>query len=163
MVGMTVIRSGILLVSLLFAHSLALAAEQPALTWSDRVTVEQESGDLVDTPPIVQVGEISLSRFSQMQSVTLQETLKVDAYDGPETVYVFKVWQGGASQGEQLMLVTLSQQGLDILGPHETDFETLKVIPSEGNAGPVFELFRADTASPLVRLEYFTGQLIELN
>lgn len=150
----------LLFVLLCIAPVLAQATELPSLTWSDRITIENADGSLVETPPSVQIGGVSLSRFTRMQNVALEQSLTLVE---EETIFVFRVWQGGASQGEQLMLVTLSKEGADVVGPHPADFETLKILPQSGDLGPVFEVFGSDPSVPVARLEYFDGQLLELN
>ncbi|MES0885315.1 hypothetical protein [Roseibium sp. SCP14] len=139
------------------------AADSETVTWSDRITTEKANGDLVDVPPFVRIGNLPLSRFAQMQSLDLHDTLKIDSGDGTETLFVFRAWQGGASQGEQLMIVSLSPAGLDVLGPYPEDFETVKVRGATPETGPVFELYRADPSIPFRSLEYLNGQLLRLN
>ncbi|WP_162651902.1 hypothetical protein [Lentilitoribacter sp. Alg239-R112] len=148
--------------SLLIPQHAAHALDLPGLTWSDRVSKETADGDIEEVAPYVELGIIRLSRFSQMQSLTLQDTLTIGDGDDVETLFVFRAWQGGASQGEQLMLVTASASGVDVIGPYEQDFEKLVVIQPTGDFGPIFELVGADKEKPLARLEYFDGQLIKL-
>jgi hypothetical protein len=139
------------------------AADGVSLVWSDRITTEKAGGELVDMPPFVRIGDLHLSRFAQMQSLDLHDTLKIESVDGTETLFVFRAWQGGASQGEQLMIVSLSPAGLDVLGPYPEDFETVKVRVPTPQTGPVFELYRADPSIPFRSLEYLNGQLLKLN
>lgn len=150
-----------MVVALAIPHFAVHAQDLPAMVWSDRVANETSDGDIVETAPFVEIGTVRLSRFSQMQSLELQETLRTGK--GDEVLHVFRAWQGGASQGEQLMLVTTSEKGLDVIGPHEQDFESMFINPASGDFGPIFELYGADTNKPLERLEYFDGQLIQLN
>lgn len=133
------------------------ANESYNLSWSDRVSEEQADGTIVDTAPFVHLGNLRLSRFSQMQSLQFQETIATG--DGDEKLHVFTAWQGGASQGEQLMLVTTSKDGIDVIGPHEQDFETMEVVPASADRGPTFLLYGAGDG-PIATLEYFSGQLI---
>lgn len=137
------------------------AQDLPGLIWSDRVSKEVSDGEIIERAPYVEIGTIRLSRFSQMQSLVLQETTVVGEGDDIETLYIFRAWQGGASQGEQLMLVTISEQGVDVIGPYEQNFEKLVVVPAKDDLGPIFELFTNDTNDLPVKLEYFEGQLIE--
>lgn len=140
----------------------AKAQDLPGLIWSDRVSKETTDGDILETAPYVEIGTVRLSRFSQMQALTLQDILTIGEGDDVETLFVFRAWQGGASQGEQLMLVTASQKGVDVIGPFEQGFETMKIRPATVDFGPVFELYGADKNKPIERLEYFDGQLIEI-
>lgn len=141
----------------------AFAQDLPAMTWSDRIAKETSDGSIVETPPMVKIGSISLSRFSQMQSLSLHDTLDISKGDDVERLFVFRAWQGGASQGEQLILVTVSSSGVDIIGPHNQGFETMTIKTPANDVGPVFELYGAKEDKPIARLEYFSGQLIEIN
>ncbi|MEO9457419.1 MAG: hypothetical protein ABJE63_11290 [Lentilitoribacter sp.] len=140
---------------------LADAQGLPDLIWSDRISTKTADGEIKETGLYVEIGTIRLNRFSQMQALILQDTLSVGDDDDVETIFVFRAWQGGASQGEQLMLVTTSAQGVDIIGPHSQDFENLVVISPKDDRGPIFELVGADKEMLLARLEYFDGQLIK--
>lgn len=152
----------LIVASIAFPAIFSQAQDLSGLTWSDRVSKETADGGIVETPPIVEIGTIRLSRFSQMRSLNLQETIDIGSGADKETLYVFRAWQGGASQGEQLMLVTTSKQGVDIIGPHPQDFEKLIIKPANSEFGPIFELYGADKNKPIIALEYFDGQLIEL-
>lgn len=132
-----------------------------ALTWSDRITKETSDGEIVDTQPFVKIGSVGFSRFADMQRIHLHQTLRIESGEDIETLYVFTVWQGGASQGEQLMLVSVSENGVDVIGPYEQDFETLVVKPATSEFGPRFELIGAGSKNSLAKLEYFDGQLLE--
>lgn len=146
----------------LFIPQFAVQAQDlPAIIWADRVAKETNDGGIVESAPFVEIGTVRLSRFSQMQFLSLQETLQTG--NGDEVLHVFRAWRGGASQGEQLMLVTTSKFGVDVIGPYPQDFETLNIVSAKGGYGPIFELFGADANKPLVRLEYFSGQLIEIS
>lgn len=140
----------------------SVMAEPLGLKWSDRVTVETADGDLVDTAPFVKIGPVALSRFALMQRLTLHETLFLQGPTGPRTLYAFRAWQGGAGQGEQLMLVTSRPDGVDVIGPVDPAFETLKILPPLEDTGPVFEFYGEDTKTPLARLEYISGQLLNI-
>ncbi|MEW7007445.1 hypothetical protein [Lentilitoribacter sp. EG35] len=149
--------------ALFIPQFVANAQDLPGLVWSDRVSKETADGDIKETAPYVEIGTIRLSRFSQMQSLTLQDTMTVGSDDEVETLFVFRAWQGGASQGEQLILVTASPNGVDVIGPFAQDFETVTITPATADFGPIFELYGADVDKPIARLEYFDGQLIEIN
>ncbi|MBG6209244.1 hypothetical protein IWQ49_003915 [Labrenzia sp. EL_126] len=149
--------------ALLFPLSAVHAKELPGLTWSDRTSKETADGDIKETPPHVEIGGIRLSRFSQMQALALEDTLTIRGDETPETLYVFQAWQGGASQGEQLMLLSVSSSGVDIIGPYPADFESLKIKPASADTGPVFDLCGPDSQVPSTSLEYFDGQLLKLN
>lgn len=161
MTSMKLLYCAAIALALLIPQFAAHAQDLPGLTWSDRVSKETADGEIMETAPYVEFGTIRLSRFSQMQSLTLQETLATSDADNVETLFVFRAWQGGASQGEQLMLVTASTDGVDVIGPYEQDFESLTTIPSTIASGPIFELYGADKKKLLARLEYFDGQLIK--
>ncbi len=148
--------------SLLFPQVPAYAQDLPSLIWSDRVSLETTDGEIKETAPIVEIGTVRLSRFSQMRSVTLQHTVMIGEGDDAEALFAFRVWQGGASQGEQLMLVTVSALGVDVIGPYQQDFESFEIRPTKGDMVPIFELHGIDKNKPLARLEYFDGQLIKL-
>lgn len=149
-----------IVLALLIPHVATQAQDLPSLTWSDRMSKETTDGEILETAPYVEFGTIRLSRFSQMQSLALQDTLQTENSD--EVLHVFRAWQGGASQSEQLMLVTTSEQGIDVIGPHTQDFENIVIKPASGDFGPIFELYGADANTPIERLEYFDGQLINL-
>lgn len=148
--------------ALLIPHVATQAQDLPSLTWSDRLSKETTDGEVVEAAPYAKIGTIRLSRFSQMQALTLQDTLTIGEGDDVETLFVFRAWQGGASQGEQLMLVTASSDGIDVIGPYKQDFEKLTLKPEIGEFGPIFELYGADKDESLARLEYFNGQLLAL-
>ncbi len=128
--------------------------------WSDRVSVETDDGKIIDTPPFVSVKGVRLARFALMQSLKLHSTLSVESGEDVETLIVFRAWQGGTSQGEQLMLVSLSTGGLDIIGPHASEFETMEIVPANDDQGPLFLLY-GDEDGPHTALEYVAGQLAE--
>lgn len=151
-----------IIIALCVPHAATFAKELASLTWSDRVSRETTDGDIIDTSPFVEIGTIRLSRFSQMQSLTLQETIQIGDGDDTETLYIFRAWQGGAGQGEQLMLVTASAKGLDVIGPYEQNFEKLFVLPAVDDFGLIFELYGTDKNEPLKKIEYLDGQLINL-
>ena len=165
-------RTGLLLSLVsapLFSAPLALALSLGIVTsalasdydidWKDGALVEQSDGSAEIDPPFVKINGVALSRFAQMYRVELHETIDADGLDGAEKVYVFRIWQGGASQGKQLMLVTTSKAGIDVIGPHEQDFETMEVVPANADQGPLFLLY-GDGDGPIATLEYFSGQLI---
>lgn len=139
------------------------AQNLPGLTWSDRVSTEMADGEILETAPYVEIGTIRLSRFSHMQALTLQDTLTIGDGDDVETLFVFRAWQGGASQGEQLMLVSTSSQGVDVIGPYSQDFESLIIVSPKDGLGSIFKLYGTDKDRPMTRLEYFDGQLIKIN
>lgn len=119
----------------------------PEVTWESRWTEETADGELIDHPPFVAVNDVRLSRFAEMQSITWRDTLTIDHdEDGIETLYVFTVWQGGASQGEQLMLLSVRPQGVAVLGPFPQDFETLQIGHTSSESAPEFRLLAGDGA-----------------
>jgi len=128
------------------------------LTWSDRVSEETSDGEIVDTAPFVKLGSIAFSRFTDMQAIALETSLKLP--DTSETLHVFRVWQGGASQGEQLMLLSVSEIGVDVIGPHEQDFEVFEITMDKETNSPVF-LLKSDNGVVLAKLGYFSGMLVK--
>ena len=146
---------------ILLTGSSAVAGNPYELSWSDRITIEKADGTLVDTPPLVRIDQVQLSRFAQMQTIQLHQSLTQQGYDGEETVHAFKVWQGGASQGEQLMLVTASQTGIDVVGPYPSEFEELAIEPATQTHGIIFNLIQSNNVT--AKIEYFAGQLIQVN
>lgn len=150
-----------LLACLLVAPSPGHAADWPAVAWESRYAEEKPDGDIIDHPPFVAVNEVRLRRFSEMQSVTFRDRLTIDHGDeGRERLYVFTVWQGGASQGEQLMLLSVRDDGVAVVGPHGQDFETLEIEMVNSESAPYFGLIGAD-GKRLGALEYFSGDLVE--
>ena len=141
--------------------TMAAAGDLLALNWSDRTTIEKEDGTLVDSAPFVSIGNVQFSRFAQMQTVQLHQSVAQTGYEGEETIHVFRVWQGGASQGEQLMLVTVSQTGIDVIGPHPSEFEELKIEAATKERGAMFNLIQSNNVT--VKIEYFAGQLTQVN
>lgn len=150
-----------IILALLIPQVSTQAQDLQGINWSDRISEETTDGEIIETPPIVEIGTIRLSRFSQMQSLTLQETIQIGDGEATEALYIFRAWHGGASQGEQLMLVTTSNQGVDVLGPYPQDFEKLVVKSASSEFGPIFELYGADMNAPLAQIEYFDGELIK--
>lgn len=150
-----------ILTSILFPilHS-AYADELPILDWENRKAMESVDGDYTETPPFVSVNDIRLKRFSQMQLIALQELVHIESSDGTEKLYVFRVWQGGASQGEQLMLVSLSKGGLIVIGPHEQEFEALFIDRANDEDVPLIRLKDGDHTE-LAKFLYIDGQLIK--
>ncbi|MFK7844276.1 MAG: hypothetical protein AB8G77_03170 [Rhodothermales bacterium] len=136
------------------------AAELPVLEWENRDVVEKADGDYTETPPFVSVNGVRLKRFSQMQLIALEELVYIEDSDEPEKLYVFRVWQGGASQGEQLMLVSLSQGGLIVIGPHEQEFEALFIDRTGNEDLPLISLKDGDNTE-LAKFLYIDGQLIK--
>ncbi|WP_420408277.1 hypothetical protein [Hoeflea sp.] len=125
----------------------ARADSLPEVTWESRWTEETADGELIEHPPFVAVNDVRLYRFAEMQSVTWRDTLTIDHdEDGIETLYVFTVWQGGASQGEQLMLLSVKPQGIAVLGPYPQDFETLQIGHTNSESAPEFRLLAGDGA-----------------
>ena len=129
----------------------------PDVTWESRWTEETSNGDLVDHPPFVAVNDVRLSRFSEMQSVTWRDTLTIDQdEDGIEKLYVFTVWQGGASQGEQLMALSICAEGIDVIGPYAQDFERLEIAQTNAESAPEFRLLM-DDGTPIETVYFFAG------
>jgi hypothetical protein len=147
---------------LLLSVSVSMAETLPKVSWENRVSTETANGDIVDQPPYVSVNDIRLRAFSDMQSINLQQMLTIDHGDyGLETLHVFTVWQGGASQGEQLMLLSITSNGILVVGPHDQDFESVRVNQINSDSAPSFDLIGADASKPLARLDYFDGRLIK--
>lgn len=155
-------RTIFLCAALLFAAPLSAYAQIYELDWRDRDMREDENGDIFGDPPFVKINGVALSRFTDMAHIDLFQTLDVDGLYGSEQVFVFTVWQGGAGQGQQIMLVTLSDAGVDLIGPHDQNFETVEIVPANADQGPLFLLY-GDGDGPIAEFEYFSGQLIELN
>jgi len=153
------------LASLLLAPAVLMAtsalplAHDYTLQWRDGTLIENTAESAEFQPPYVTVNGVVLSRFAHMTRVEELRKLTVPGIDGPEDVHVFQVWQGGASQGLQLMVVTLSDVGVDVIGPLEPDFETIEIVDHTGDQGPLFRLFSADT-NPVASYEYFDGQML---
>jgi hypothetical protein len=151
-----------LLLGMVMPLSAAMAETLPKVSWENRVSTETANGDIVDQPPFVSVNDIRLRAFSDMQSINLQQTLTIDHGEyGLETLHVFTVWQGGASQGEQLMLLSVTSNGILVVGPHDQDFESVRVNQVNSDSAPSFDLIGADASKPLARLDYFDGRLIK--
>lgn len=153
------------LASLLLAPAVLMAtsalplAHDYTLEWRDGALIENTAESAEFQPPYVMVNGVALSRFAHMTRVEKLRELKVSGIDGTENVHVFQVWQGGASQGLQLMVVTLSDVGVDVIGPLEPEFETIEIVDSTGDQGPLFRLYSADT-NPAASYEYFDGQML---
>ena len=160
-----IVLGGLAALAILLGNLDAKAEEMgslPDVTWESRWTEETSNGDLVDHPPFVAVNDVRLSRFSEMQSVTWRDTLTIDQdEDGIEKLYVFTVWQGGASQGEQLMLLSVKPQGIAVIGPYKQDFEKLEIGHINSEGAPEFDLIGADENNPLASLWYADGELLE--
>ncbi|GKX33589.1 MAG: hypothetical protein MnENMB40S_12070 [Rhizobiaceae bacterium MnEN-MB40S] len=150
--------------AMLAVSGLANAADSPGglkVTWESRWSEEAGNGDIVDHPPFVAVNDVRLYRFSEMQSVTYRDTLRIDHGDeGDERLYVFTVWQGGASQGEQLMLLSVRNDGVAVIGPHFMEFERLTIEMVNSESAPYFAFVSADGAI-LGAVDYVHGELIE--
>ena len=95
-----------------------------------------------------------------MARVQEVKVLQLRNPSGAETLHVFRVWQGGASQGEQLMLVSLSDSGVGVIGPLQDEFDDMEIVPANTEEGPLFMLYGAGDG-PLAVYEYFNGQMIE--
>lgn len=95
--------SAVFIVALCVPQAATFAEDLADLTWSDRISKETTGGDIVDTPPFVEIWNVRLSRFSQLQALNLQTIINVGSGEDKESLYVFRTGQGGASQGEQLM------------------------------------------------------------
>ena len=151
-----------LALGLLIVSGRAMAAEiLPVVTWESRWTEETKSGDFKDHPPFVVVNDVRLYRFSEMQSVTWRDTLTIDHGDaGIEKLYVFTIWQGGASQGEQLMLLSVKPHGIAVIGPYKQDFEKLEIGHFNSDSAPEFSLIGADKEA-VARVDYVLGELFE--
>lgn len=150
----------VIFVALIIPQIFTIANAENLLTWSDRKDIETEDRGWIEDAPFVKIGGLGLSRFANMQRIELQNTLKIEDGDGFETLYVFRVWQGGATQGEQLMLVSLKASGVDIIGPYEQDFETLEIGHLNSESAPEFYLKGGD-GEVLAALEYYVGQLFK--
>lgn len=136
------------------------AMEEPKVSWENRWSEELGSGDIINHPPFVAVNDIRLYRFSEMQTVTYRDDLLINlGEEGYERLYVFMVWQGGASQGEQLMLLSVRPGGVTIAGPHSRDFETLEIDQANPESAPVFILKGADGVT-LEKVSYSFGELV---
>ncbi|WP_428526061.1 hypothetical protein [Roseibium sp.] len=136
-----------------------LLAHDYTLQWSDGTLIENNAEYAEFQAPYVKINGVELSRFAHMTRVEELRKLKVPGIEGSEDVHVFQVWQGGASQGLQLMAVTLSDVGVDVIGPLEPDFETIEIVDHNGDQGPLFRLYSADTNSVAI-YEYFDGQML---
>lgn len=84
------------------------------LAWRDGAWVEGRADDALEyEPPRVTVNGVALSPFAEMQRIEEVRVLQFRA----ETLHVFRVWQGGAGQNYQLMLVRLADAGVEVIGP----------------------------------------------
>lgn len=147
-------------------------ADDLRLSWSDMAFSTDADGTYIETPPNVSLSTISqplntirFAKFSKMRRVELHDRFNtVTGYDDiDETVYVFRVWQGGATQGEQLMLLTVSDYGVAVIGPHPQDFETLTLQKKNVSKGVIFAMFGGDPNVALARTEYLDGEFIDLS
>lgn len=154
------LSGGLLALGLVFLPGSALAGETLAkVTWESRWT-EETKGGLIEHPPFVAVNDVRLYRFSEMQTVTWRDTLEIDhAEEGLEKLYVFTIWQGGASQGEQLMLLSVRPQGIALTGPYKQDFERLEIGHVNSESAPEFDLVGAD-GEIIASVDYVLGELL---
>jgi hypothetical protein len=139
----------------------AFAEASYEVSWESRYSEEKADGEIIDHPPFVSVNDVRLSSFSNMQSVTWRNTLTIDHGDmGFEELFVFTVWQGGASQGEQLMLLSVMENGIEVIGPYGQDFEKLEIDHVNSESAPEFSLIGADGLA-LDLLHYVSGQFVK--
>ena len=137
-----------LLAAIFFSTPLmAVAEERPTIEWKTRWSEEASGGEIIDNLPFVAVDGVRLHRFSEMQSIAYQGEFLIELGEyGTERLHVFSVWQGGASQGEQLMAVSIRQTGIDIIGPHGQDFEKLRIIRKNKQDSLEFQLLTNEDA-----------------
>lgn len=155
---MSCIIKKLALAAFIFATPVAgLAADWPTVSWQSRWSEETTNGDIVDHPPFVAVDNVRLSRFSEMQSVTYRDELLIDhGEDGLELLYVFTVWQGGASQGEQLMALSIRAEGIDVIGPYAQDFEQLEISQINADSAPEFRIL-TEEGEPIETVYFYAG------
>lgn len=77
-------------------------------------------------PPSVTVNGVALSPFADMHRIEEVRVLQLQA----ETLHVFRVWRGGAGQNYQLMLVRLADEGVEVIGPLQEEFDDIEIIPT---------------------------------
>lgn len=154
------------MVVLLCTTGFASSSKTYKLDWQDRTQTQQADGSMADIPPKVTINGIALSRFSSMQQMELAATLQMKGENGPEIVHVFLVWQGGATKGQQIMLLTTSNAGIDVIGPYEQEFDSLKITPARDNQGPLFMLYGGEKSAgdtPFAILTYDCGKIIAVD
>ena len=145
---MSLTSKSFLLAALIFSTPLMVdAAEWPTLDWKNRWSEETNDDEIIDNPPFVAVDGVRLHRFSEMQSIAYQGEFLIELGEyGTERLHVFSVWQGGASQGEQLMAVSIRQTGIDIIGPHGQNFEKLRIKRKNKQDSLEFQLLTDEDA-----------------
>ncbi len=155
---MTMILKSLMLAALFCSMPLmAVAADWPTMDWKSRWSEETNDGEITDYPPFVAVDGVRLHRFSEMQSIAYQGVFLVEHGElETERLHIFTVWQGGASQGEQLMAVSIRQTGIDIMGPYGQDFEKLRIIQNNRQGALEFHLL-TDEDAPIGTVYFEAG------
>lgn len=116
--------------------------------WRAPARIEGQADPPVYEPPSVTVNGVALSPFAGMHRIEEVRVLQLQA----ETLHVFRVWRGGAGQNYQLMLVRLADEGVEVIGPLQEEFEDIEIIPTRialddsGKDWPgyLFKLYLAD-------------------
>lgn len=117
--------AGLTLLAVVFMPAPVWAGDY-TLTWRDGAWVERQADFPVYEPPRVTVNGVALARFAEMHRVEEVRVLQFQT----ETLHVFRVWGGGATQNRQLMLVRLTDAGVEVIGPLQEEFEDVEITPT---------------------------------
>lgn len=131
--------------------------------WRTPTRIEGQADDFPEyEPPSVTVNGMALSPFADMRRIEEVRVLQLQA----ETLHVFRVWRGGAGQNYKLMLVRLADEGVEVIGPLQEEFEDIEIIPTRtalddsGKDWPgyLFKLYLADiNGAELVAVYRYMG------
>ena len=95
--------------------------------WRAPACIEGQADDSpAYEPPSVTVNGVALSPFAGMHRIEEVRVLQLQA----ETLHIFRVWRGGAGQNYQLMLVRLADEGVEVIGPLQEEFDDIEIIPT---------------------------------